>query len=146
MGYISHLKASFKFFWRKILKFFPVRPFIVFLMNIKVPWFQENSLAQTNSWLRVCTLMTYLRIALEKSRFIDSLVEHFKKMKTLNVSIFSFIILNLVKKGILDPSCYYIHWHMYERIDCKLLLWRTLRENYGSNESIKFNYHCTKSS
>ena len=49
--------------------------------------------------------MTYLRIALEKDRFIDSLVEHFKKiMKMLDVSIFSFIILNLVKKGILDPQ------------------------------------------
>ena len=67
--------------------------------------------------------MTYLRIALEKSRFIDSLVEHFKKiMKTLNVSIFSFIILNLVKKGILDPSCYYSRWHMYERSNWKLPL------------------------
>ena len=64
--------------------------------------------------------MTYLRIALEKSRFIDSLVEHFKKiMKTLNVSIFSFIILNLVKKGILDPSCYYTRWHMYEKSNMK---------------------------
>ena len=49
--------------------------------------------------------MTYLRIALEKNRFIDSLVEHFKKiMKMLDVSIFSFIILNLVKKGVLDPQ------------------------------------------
>ena len=49
--------------------------------------------------------MTYLWIALEKNRFIDSLVEHFKKiMKMLDVSIFSFIILNLVKKGILDPQ------------------------------------------
>ena len=66
--------------------------------------------------------MTYLRIALEKSRFIDSLVEHFKKMKTLNVSIFSFIVLNLVKKGILDPSCHYGRWHMYERSNWKLPL------------------------
>ena len=37
-----------------------------------------------------------------KDRFINSLVEHFKKiMKKLNVSIFSFIILNLVKRGII---------------------------------------------
>ena len=35
--------------------------------------------AQTNSWLRVCTLMSYLWIALEKNQFIDSLVEHLKK-------------------------------------------------------------------
>ena len=42
--------------------------------------------------------MTYLRIALRKNRFIGSLAEHFKKiMKMLNVSIFSFMILNLVK-------------------------------------------------
>ena len=38
-----------------------------------------------------------------KNQFIDSLVEHFKKiMKMLNASIFSVIILNLIKKGILD--------------------------------------------
>ena len=36
------------------------------------------------------------------NRFIDSLVEHFNKiMKKSNVSIFSIIILNLVKKGII---------------------------------------------
>ena len=47
--------------------------------------------------------MVYLRIALRKNLFIDSLVEHFKKIiKMLNASIFSFIILNLVKKDILD--------------------------------------------
>ena len=46
--------------------------------------------------------MADLRIPLRKIRFIDSLVEEFKKVKkTLNASIFSFIILNLVKKGIL---------------------------------------------
>ena len=33
----------------------------------------------------------------------------------LNVSISSFIILNLVKEGILDPSFYYTRWHMYEK-------------------------------
>ena len=43
--------------------------------------------------------MGYLRIPLRKNLFIDSLVE---KMKMLNASIFNFIILNLVKKGILD--------------------------------------------
>ena len=43
--------------------------------------------------------MTYLRIALQKNLFIDSLIEHFKKiMKIPNISIFSFIIFNLVKK------------------------------------------------
>ena len=48
-------------------------------------------------------LMTYLRIALRKNWFIDYLVEYFKEIiKMLNASIFSFIILNLVKKGILD--------------------------------------------
>ena len=37
------------------------------------------------------------------NQFIDSLVEHFKKiMKMLNASIFSVITLNLIKKGILD--------------------------------------------
>ena len=41
----------------------------------------------------------YLRIPLRKNLLIDYLVE---KMKMLNVSIFNFIILNLVKKGILD--------------------------------------------
>ena len=47
--------------------------------------------------------MVYLRIALRKNLFLDSLAEHFKKItKMLNASIFSFIILNLVKKGILD--------------------------------------------
>ena len=44
--------------------------------------------------------MAYLRIVLWKNLFIDSLVEHFMKM--LNASIFSFIILNLAKKSILD--------------------------------------------
>ena len=47
--------------------------------------------------------MAFLRIALRKNLFIDSLVEHFKKiMKMLNASIFSFMILNLVKKNIFD--------------------------------------------
>ena len=47
--------------------------------------------------------MTYLRIALRNNQCIHSLVEHFKKItKILNTSIFSFMILNLVKKGILD--------------------------------------------
>ena len=65
--------------------------------------------------------MTYLRIALWKNRFIGSLAEHFKKiMKMLNVSIFSFMILNLVKEGILDPPCYYNRWHMYEKSDMKV--------------------------
>ena len=65
--------------------------------------------------------MTYLRIPLRKNLFIDSLVEHFKKiMKMLYVSISSFVILNLVKEGILDPSCFYSRWHMYERSKSKL--------------------------
>ena len=77
--------------------------------------------------------MTFLRIALEKSQFIDSLVEDFKKiMKMLNVPILSFIILNLVKKGILDPSCYYSLWHIYmkEEIESCLrkALWRKVLE------------------
>ena len=64
--------------------------------------------------------MAYLRIALRKNQFIGSLAEHFKKiMKMLNASIFSFIILNLVKEGILDPSCYYSRWHMYEKNNMK---------------------------
>ena len=50
---------------------------------------------------RYSTLINgYLRIPLRKNLFIDSLVE--KIMKMLNASIFNFIILNLVKKGILD--------------------------------------------
>ena len=47
--------------------------------------------------------MACLRISLRKNLFIDLLVEHFKKIiKLLNASIFSFIILNLVKKDILE--------------------------------------------
>ena len=47
--------------------------------------------------------MAYLRIVLRKNLFMDSLVEHFKKIvKMLNAIIFSFTILNLVKKDILD--------------------------------------------
>ena len=47
--------------------------------------------------------MTYPRIALQKNRLIDSLVKHFKKItKILNALIFSFLILNLIKKGIWD--------------------------------------------
>ena len=89
--------------------------------------------------------MTYPWIALEKNRFKDSLVEHFKKIaKMLNVPVFSFIVLNLVKKGILDPSCYYSLWHIYERRNWKLPSQSTLKENFGSNESINFNYHCNK--
>ena len=64
--------------------------------------------------------MTHLRIALRKNRIIGSLAEHFKKtIKMLNVSIFSFLILNLVKEGILDPLCYYSRWHMYEKSNMK---------------------------
>ena len=33
---------------------------------------------------------------------------------------------------------------MYERSNSKLPSQSTLKENYGSNESINFNYHCTK--
>ena len=47
--------------------------------------------------------MACLRIALRKNLFIDSLEEHFKKIiKMLNASIFSSMILNLVKKDIFD--------------------------------------------
>ena len=89
--------------------------------------------------------MTYLRIALKKNQFIDSLVEHFKKMmKMLNFPIFSFLILNLVKKSIFDPWCYCSLWHIYERRNWKLPSYSTLKENFGSNESINFNYHCKK--
>ena len=89
--------------------------------------------------------MAYLRIALEKNRFIDSLVEHFRKfMKMLNVPIFSFIILNLVKEGILDPSCYYSLWRLYDRRIWKLPSLSTLKENFGSNESNNINYHSNK--
>ena len=35
--------------------------------------------ALTNYWLRVCTIMAYLRVALRKNQFINSLVEHLKK-------------------------------------------------------------------
>ena len=48
--------------------------------------------------------MAYLRIAVRKNLFINSLVERFKKkiIKMLNVSIYSFqIFLKLVKKAIL---------------------------------------------
>ena len=47
--------------------------------------------------------MAYLRIALRKNLFMHSMVEHFKKIiKMLNASIFSFLILNLIKKDILN--------------------------------------------
>ena len=49
----------------------------------------------------------YLRIPLRKNLFIDSLVE--KIMEMQNASIFNFIILNLVKKSVLDFPCYYSH-------------------------------------
>ena len=89
--------------------------------------------------------MTFLRMALKKNQFIDSLVEHCKKMmKMLNFPIFSFIILNLVKKSILDSWCYCSLWHIYERRNWKLPSYSTLKENFGSNESINFNYHCKK--
>ena len=65
--------------------------------------------------------MTYLRIALRMNQIIGYLEEHFKKtMKMLNVSIFSFIILNLVKEGILEPSCYYSRWHIHESSNFKM--------------------------
>ena len=86
------LNFSFKiqflsFSWRKDAKFLPVWPIVlVLLRNTKVPEFQENSPVPKNSYLYACTLMTYLMIALRKNLFIDSLVEHFKKiMKMLNV-------------------------------------------------------------
>ena len=48
-------------------------------------------------------LMTYLRIALRKNLFIDSLAEHLKKNHENAECInFQFHNLNLVKKGILD--------------------------------------------
>ena len=47
--------------------------------------------------------MTYLRIALRKNLFIDSLAEHLKKNHENPECInFQFHNLNLVKKGILD--------------------------------------------
>ena len=90
---IYGLNVSFKmqflsFSWKKNPKFFPSYFFVlVFLVNIE---FQENSSAQISSWLRACTLMAYLRIALHKNRVIDSLVEHYTKiMKMLEMSRFS---------------------------------------------------------
>ena len=72
--------------------------------------------------------MIYLRIALQKNRlfFVGTLL---KNHKMLNFSIFSFIVLNFVKKGILDSCCYY-RWHMYERTESCLprALWREIME------------------
>ena len=43
--------------------------------------------------------MAYLRIALRKNQFVDSLIEHFiKKNENAKYIDFSFIIINLVKK------------------------------------------------
>ena len=89
--------------------------------------------------------MTYLWIAPGKNQFIDSLVEHFTKiMKMLNVPIFSFIIINLVKKGILDLSVTTAS-DIYLKEDIESCFRRALlKENSGSNESINLNYHCNK--
>ena len=47
--------------------------------------------------------MIYLRIALRKNLFLDSFAELFKENhENIKYIIFSFIILNKVKKGILD--------------------------------------------
>ena len=94
------LKMQFlSFSWRKSPKFLRVWSFVfVFLMNIK-----------------------------ENNRFIDSLLENFQKiMKMLNFPIFNFIILNSVKKGILDPSCYYSLRHIYEICHCRALWMKIL--------------------
>ena len=73
--------------------------------------------------------MAFQQIALRKSLFIDSFVEHFMKMP--NASIFSFIILNLVKKRILDfHVTTAIDTAMKEVIDSCLrgALWRKIKE------------------
>ena len=92
--------------------------------------------------------MAFLRIALRKNLFIDSLVEHFKKiMKMLNASIFSFTILNLVKKNIFDfhvTIATDICMKAYERSHSWLFSQSTLKENQGNIKSINFNYHCPK--
>ena len=41
-------------------------------------------------------------VALRKNLFVDSLVKTSKIMKMLNALIFSLIILNLIKKSVLD--------------------------------------------
>ena len=47
--------------------------------------------------------MIYLRIALRKNLFLDSFAELFKENhENIKGTTFSFIILNKVKKGILD--------------------------------------------
>ena len=58
----------------------------------------------------------------------------------LNFPIFNFIILNLVKKGIWDPSYYYSLWHKY----MKAALVEHFEGKFWSNESINSNYHCNK--
>ena len=113
---------SLKFFMEEKPEMFPYSAFhfLVFgeCQSVLIP---RKLLCPDKFLVTHLYLMTYLRIAQEKNRFIDSLVEHFTKiMKMLNVPIFSFIILNLVKKGILDPSCYYSFWHICERRNWKL--------------------------
>ena len=63
----------------------------------------------------------------------------------LNAIIFSFTILNLVKKDILDfhvTTATDICTRVYERSNSQLFSQSTLNENHGNTKSINFNYHC----
>ena len=137
---------SLKFFMEEKPEMFPYSAFhfLVFgeCQSVLIP---RKLLCPDKFLVTHLYLMTYLRIAQEKNRFIDSLVEHFTKiMKMLNVPIFSFIIINLVKKGILDLSVTTAS-DIYLKEDIESCFRRALlKENSGSNESINLNYHCNK--
>ena len=65
----------------------------------------------------------------------------------LNASIFRFIILNLVKKDILEfhvTTATDLCLKAYERSNSQLFSQSTLKENHGNTKSINFNYHCAK--
>ena len=85
------------FSWRKNPKFFPVRPFFGSCV------FDEYQSALIPRKIPCPSKVLVMRLYYNDL----SAEEHFKKiMKMLFVSIFNFIILNLVEKGILDPSWY----------------------------------------
>ena len=91
MGQISHSKYNFQVFLRGKTQNISFMTFFLCVFLLKCLSSCSNS------------KKTYLWIALQKNQFMDSLVEYCKKiMKMLNASIFSFTILTLVKKGILD--------------------------------------------
>ena len=120
---IYRINFSFKmqflsFSWRKSQKIFPVLPFIFLFFCPLTP----RKLLYPDKFLVPHLYLNDLSVDCSRKelnqRFFGRAL--YKNHENAKCPDFQFHNLKLVKKSILDPSCYYSLWHIYERRNWKL--------------------------